>query len=206
MPKLFVSLPMRGLDEVEIYTTQSDICNFVCNFMEEDFELIDSYVDDTPNEYDILHVGAWYLGQSILAMSEADLVVFHPAWKDARGCIVEHMICALYDIPYVELHHEDMIDLSNAEVVYDYTHDLDEQPVEVVEKIDILHDDDESDTMDGNEELAEPDLDDEDDIDILEPGEYDADAEFFANMKRKGDDAIADKGFATSYDMRELGL
>lgn len=43
------------------------------------------------------------LGLSIQDMSTADIVVFIPGWRDARGCVVEHAVTLLYDKDYVEL-------------------------------------------------------------------------------------------------------
>jgi len=43
------------------------------------------------------------IGMSIQDMANADIVVFAPGWRDARGCVVEHAVCLLYKIPYVEL-------------------------------------------------------------------------------------------------------
>lgn len=43
------------------------------------------------------------IGMAIQDMSNADIVVFAPGWRDARGCVVEHAVCLLYKIPYVEL-------------------------------------------------------------------------------------------------------
>ena len=192
MPNLFVSLPMRGRDEIDIRNEMEDLRELAEEEYGVAFDLMDTYEHGNPPD-DILHGNMWYLAKSIEMLTQANFVIFAPGWKNASGCIVEHMICALYDIPYAELNIPEIPNLENAEVIMDYTHDLDEQPVEIVDKIDILHKDDE-DSMDGNETLAEPEFDDEDylepgeydaDIDIpdeddpdkLEPGEYDADAE-----------------------------
>ena len=43
------------------------------------------------------------LGSSIQDMSHSDIVVFLPGWRDARGCVIEHAVCMMYRIPYVEL-------------------------------------------------------------------------------------------------------
>lgn len=47
------------------------------------------------------------LGSSIQDMSHADLVIFLPGWRDARGCVIEHAVCMMYHIPYIELGNED---------------------------------------------------------------------------------------------------
>lgn len=180
MPNLFVSLPMRGRDEIDIRNEMEDLCELAEEEYGVEFDLMDTYEHGNPPD-DILHGNMWYLAKSIEMLTQANFVIFAPGWKNASGCIVEHMICALYDIPYAELHVPEIPNLENAEVIMDYTHDLDEQPVEIVDKIDILHKDDNDsvdsmdnidDSINGNESLAEPEFDDED---YLEPGEYDAD-------------------------------
>lgn len=163
MKKLFISLPMNGRDVDDIQSDMEELKQIAEKNCHESFELLKTFQHDEPSS-DINTEACWYLGKSISMLAEADMVLFHPEWKTARGCLMEHMICALYDIPYVELQMPE-INLDNAEVVVDYTHDLDEQPVEIVDPIDISHDD----TLSGNEELYDPDLDE------LEPGEYNAD-------------------------------
>ncbi len=174
MPKLFVSLPMRGRTEEAVREEMAELHDICNNEYQTEFELIKNFEhENLPS--DISNESIWYLGKSIVNLSEADLVIFSANWRNAHGCIVEHMICALYDIPYVELQPGELIDLDNAEVVVDYTHNLDEQPVEIVDKIDILHEDND-DSLSGEEHLEEPDLDEYDpDLDDLEPGEYNAD-------------------------------
>lgn len=102
MRKLFISLPMRGLDISEIRLTMNDIRHTIESSFNEPFELIDTVIEETPKS-DVLDDGSWYLGQSIQLLSTADICVFHPGWRDARGCIIEHMVCALYNIPYVDM-------------------------------------------------------------------------------------------------------
>ena len=154
---------MRNRDIEVIRFNMEELKQVAEKNFNESFELLETFQHDGPSS-NINTEACWYLGKSIVMLAEADVVIFHPEWKTARGCLIEHMICALYDIPYVELQLPE-IDFENAEVVMDYTHDLDEQPVEIVDPIDISHDD----TIDGNEELYDPDLDE------LEPGEYNAD-------------------------------
>lgn len=122
---IFVSLPMRDRDLNEIY---DDMDTLFCIAKEEyeevgeDCELIDTVWLDEPNP-DILDESVWNLGKSIAALSTADVVVFHPGWREARGCIIEHMICALYNIPYFDVSMD--YQFNNSEPINDYTHDWD---------------------------------------------------------------------------------
>ena len=95
---------MRGYTVDEIHEEMDWMKDIFDEDIDGDFELIDSaFTELPPNE--VIRDSTWYLGKSIKAMSEADVVLFHPNWREARGCIIEHAICALYEIPYVELSH-----------------------------------------------------------------------------------------------------
>ena len=97
--RVFISQPMSGLDEMEVYAVRNKICN---KFHITNSELIENYKKDFIPKKDVNdHV--WGLGDSIKLMAFADLVIFAPGWKKARGCLIEHDICGLYDIPYIEV-------------------------------------------------------------------------------------------------------
>lgn len=171
--KVFVSLPMRDRSIDEIREDMNDILDIIkSGYTElgEDVELIDTIWTDTPGP-DILDEAVWYLGKSIQALSEADIAIFHPGWREARGCILEHMVCAMYNIPYFDISmdygdHED-------EDVEDYTHDWDlageinealsEQVAEAEGLDDILDDEDVEDALgfehDDVDDLIESDPD-----------------------------------------------
>lgn len=171
--KVFVSLPMRDRSVDEIREDMNDILDMIkpsYAALGEDVEMIDTVWLDTPGP-DILNESAWYLGQSIQALSKADTAIFHPGWREARGCIIEHMVCAMYNIPYFDISmdygdHED-------EDVEDHTHDWDmvgeinevlsEQVAEAEGLDDILDDDDVEDALgfehDDVDDLIESDPD-----------------------------------------------
>ena len=94
--KLFISLPMNGISEVDILTTRDTIYQAMKKV--GDFELLETYFrDDPPANAGRL----WYLGKSVQDLSRADLVIFAPNWTTAKGCVVEHLICEVYKIPYI---------------------------------------------------------------------------------------------------------
>lgn len=204
--KVFISIPMNGLEETDIRSEIDNVFKVICEEYAQfgiDCELIDSFITDKPDP-DILQPRVWYLGNSIKKLSEADLAVFHPGWRNAPGCIIEHMVCALYDIPYVDISMPDVFEDEISDVV-DNTHDWDvagEVNAEMSKQVaeaeglsndDILEDDDVEDALgfehDDVDDLIEsdPDLnpyaqhseidivDEFNDSDILEPGEYNAD-------------------------------
>ena len=105
-PKLFVSLPMRGYEIDDIRAEMEAVKNLLDSNYEEEFELIDTI--DTEDAPDDIHHENYYLGKSIQKLATADLCAFHPLWKTAPGCIIEHMVCAMYDIPYLEIHGENL--------------------------------------------------------------------------------------------------
>ena len=98
-PRLFISLPMNGRDEADILNE----LKYIGDKFKENYNIIDSYhQEDDPNGID-RYSGVWYLGYSIQLMRTANLVVFAKNWTRARGCIIEHRVCELYDIPYIEM-------------------------------------------------------------------------------------------------------
>lgn len=124
--KVFASLPMNGRDISEIKADMSQMLaivesEFLDNYSDSEFELIDTVLEDEPAT-ETNNEGCWYLGRSVTLLSTADLVIFHPAWREARGCIIEHMICAMYNIPYIDISMK--YDFDGVEDdVQDYTHD-----------------------------------------------------------------------------------
>lgn len=120
--KVFVSLPMRDRDLDVIHQDMTDILEMVQTNFVEDVELIDTIWPHGPSSGDVHDESVWYLGKSIKALSEADIVVFHPGWRSARGCIIEHMVCAMYNIPYLDI---SMDYDERGEPINDYTHDWD---------------------------------------------------------------------------------
>ena len=183
MPKLFVSLPMNGREIDDIRTDMNAICRIVSSEMDEQFELIDTVWTDEPSDYILADpgaCGAWYLGKSISALAEADLAVFDSDWRAARGCIIEHMVCALYNIPYVDMsvsyHDDDLDDVQDYTVDYNEAARINNVLSEEYEEDALGFEHDDISDLEGEAEEIEDVEDDEDDPDALEPGEYDADA------------------------------
>jgi hypothetical protein len=86
---------MYGLSEEEVLDTRAKVVEHLKRVYEE-VEVIESYIHENVPE----NAGRlWHLGESIKMMSEADLVVFCPGYKNARGCLVEEAVCNQYNIP-----------------------------------------------------------------------------------------------------------
>jgi len=189
MAKIFVSLPMAGREVEDIRIDMQAIGQVVERELEgilkpgETVEIIDTVWTDEPSPDIIANpggCGAWYLGKSISALAEADFAVFDSNWRFARGCIIEHMVCALYDIPYADIVMPYLDDDTND--VNDYTVDRNEAArinnilSEEYEEDALGFEHDDISDLEGEAEEIEEVEDDEDDPDALEPGEYDADA------------------------------
>ena len=102
--KVFVSQPMNGRDEEEVITERE---NYARKFIENQGILMrtaDIVIDNYHKPHAPKNASRlWYLSDSLKQMSEADVVLFVPGWRKAKGCRVEMMCCKLYDIPYVKM-------------------------------------------------------------------------------------------------------
>ena len=98
MKKLFVSLPMRGLNEREIRNRMNYLKSLVEFELQEEVILIDSFIENEPDSEEINNVGLYYLGESIKELAYADIVIFANGWTKARGCRVEHAAAVEYGI------------------------------------------------------------------------------------------------------------
>lgn len=89
MKKIFISQPMRGKTAEEIENERTAALIVAQSILGEEVEEVESFFkggDEKPALY--------MLGESIKAMSKADVVYFCSGWKQARGCRIEHE-CAI---------------------------------------------------------------------------------------------------------------
>lgn len=99
MIKVMISQPMKGKTEEQIKDERARFTEFLKGYR-NDFEIIDTiFTDEVPDGMDKL---IYYLGKSIEAMSQADLVAFMPGWKNARGCRIEYMVAKEYEKPVID--------------------------------------------------------------------------------------------------------
>ena len=95
MLKVFISLPMNGKSNEQIKAEQQEILKKLPK-TDQEIELLNSVIDEwAPGDS---NPGLWYLAKSIEIMSRADIVMFAPDWKTARGCIVEEMCADRYNL------------------------------------------------------------------------------------------------------------
>ena len=90
--KVFISQPMKGKTEAEIKKERQLAVLSAVREYGSDVEIVHSYFTN----YDGSAVQ--FLGKSIEALGTADVALFLPGWKEARGCRIEHTVCEEYGI------------------------------------------------------------------------------------------------------------
>lgn len=96
--KIMISQPMTGRSTEEIRQERS---NLVVELKRQGHTVIDTVFDF--KDKDPYHDGLYYMGHSILAMSEVDAVVFMKGWDKSRGCKIEHELALKYGLFIKEL-------------------------------------------------------------------------------------------------------
>lgn len=97
MKKLFISQPMRGKTNEEIFAKRQKAIASAERELGEKVEVIDSFFEDAP-------VGAnplWFLAKSLELLSTADVAYFAKGWEGARGCRIENTCAIEYGIELV---------------------------------------------------------------------------------------------------------
>ena len=99
MKRLFVSQPMGGKTDEEILKERKALITEAKKIAGEDLEDIDSFFTDAPkNKDNIVTEPVWWLGKSLMKLSEADVVIFGDNWQNYNGCVIEHDVCERYGI------------------------------------------------------------------------------------------------------------
>ena len=98
--KVFISLPMSGIDDLKVTQKQIRIFNaFKTQLNRDDLIMIDSRIQESEPK-DAIHISSWYLGRSIKLMACSNIVIFSEDYWKARGCLAEHYICKEYKMPF----------------------------------------------------------------------------------------------------------
>ena len=103
--KVFVSLPMSGIDSDKVYKRMKEIFVKFCIVIgrkDNSITLIDQFFKVFADKESIKNVPVWCLGDSIKTMSKASIVIFSENYMTARGCMIEKIICVDYNIPHTE--------------------------------------------------------------------------------------------------------
>lgn len=90
--KVFISQPMRGKTDAEIRRERELATLSAVREYGSDVEILDSFFEN--HDGNAVH----FLGKSIALLGDADVALFLPGWKEARGCRIEHAICEEYGI------------------------------------------------------------------------------------------------------------
>lgn len=96
MKKLFVSVPMKGRETAAIIKSIAKMKAIAETIMDEELELIDSYIEDKPPKDNIQAV--WFLGESIKKLSTADVFIGISDAYEWDGCYVEREVARRYGI------------------------------------------------------------------------------------------------------------
>jgi len=102
--KVFISMPMKAKSTEQVKVEMQKVFGYIKEKLPE-AELIDSIIDDADRNIALKgdDVGIWYLGKSILLLSEADIVFFVNGWDQYRGCSIEREIAKKYGKFCVEI-------------------------------------------------------------------------------------------------------
>lgn len=111
MKRVFIAQKMTGLTEKEVMKNRQICTDYFMEHLPEGFdeqdevEFIDYYSKESaPKEaVKTTHQRLWYLGHSLQLLSTADLVIFAGDAAGAMGCVVQRLICEMYEIPYIEM-------------------------------------------------------------------------------------------------------
>jgi len=96
MKKVFISQLMRDRTDDDILSERKEAIQLVKDAHGPDIEVIDSFLD-IPSE-GLKNPAVYYLGHSIILLSEADIVVFCRDFGYGRATRIEEMIAYTYGI------------------------------------------------------------------------------------------------------------
>ena len=98
MKKLFISQPMIDKTDEEILKERKEAISLAKLIIDEDVEIVDSFVQNAPHEANPL----WFLGKAFELLSTADIAYFCDGWSNYRGCCMEHNACLKYGIKIIK--------------------------------------------------------------------------------------------------------
>ena len=97
MKKLFISQPMKGKTQEEIFATRDKAVASAERELGEPVEVIDTvFAAGPPNK------PLCYLAKAIEALAGADVAYFAKGWQSALGCRIENECAVQYGILTIE--------------------------------------------------------------------------------------------------------
>lgn len=91
--KVMISQPMRGKSSEQVRTERTSV---MAMLEAKGHTVVDTVFTEEPPAAD--NTALWNLGQSLCAMSHVDAVYFMEGWRQARGCLIEHMAAEKYGL------------------------------------------------------------------------------------------------------------
>lgn len=91
--KVMISQPMKGKSTEEVRFERKAI---IAKLEKKGHTVVDTVFTDTPPETE--NTALWHLGKSLEVMSSVDAVYFMEGWRQARGCLIEHMAAEKYGL------------------------------------------------------------------------------------------------------------
>lgn len=93
--KFMISQPMGGLSDEEILETKRRVTDLL---EREGHTVINTFIQSDP-PIRCWNRGLWFLGMSLVEMSECDGMYFCKGWENAKGCRMEHEAAIAYGLP-----------------------------------------------------------------------------------------------------------
>lgn len=97
--KIFLSMPMNGKTEEEVLSEREEYIEIIKTRRPTWAEGSLTFIDNVRKPKEIQGDRVKMLGDSIMLMADADLVVMCPGWAKSNGCRIEKAICSDYNIP-----------------------------------------------------------------------------------------------------------
>lgn len=96
--KVFISQPMRDKTDEQILKERKRAVQVINEKYGEEVEILESFFQGAPHDAKPL----WFLGKSIMLLSQADVAYFIGEWRNYRGCKAENMLAHEYGIDTIE--------------------------------------------------------------------------------------------------------
>lgn len=96
--KIFVSVGMHGRSMDDVLKDIAE-AGLKAKEFNEHSEIVHNY--NCPPMPENTSSKTYYLGEAIKLLGECDACVFAKGWEEYAGCVVEHHVCELYDIPRI---------------------------------------------------------------------------------------------------------
>ena len=90
---IFISQPMGGLSDEQVLQERTSAISKAKALLGEDVAPLETFFDDFGPAAKPLD----YLARSIEFLAKADVAIFAPGWKNARGCRIEHQRRGLWN-------------------------------------------------------------------------------------------------------------